>query len=315
MKLNANLIIVATASCNTDAAFIATTSTRVLSPFSRVGRLQMKRLSKSEMGELVNGTLARTCQTNIDFIAYDLLSSAIYSSDYLGLGLEQPKHTSTSRKKRRKQAKRSYNPDDTSSSDQITTHKRSISLDHSPTISLQTQLDYARKGHAVLRSFLPSSTTESLRSELLPYIKSHELQAWRQKVEVQLGDSSDSYQRQNARSIAQSLITIDDCQDMLESLGLDTRSDLPFMQHFNIWRDVNAKTPVLRTLCLSSYVAQAASILLDAPTVRLYQDSLFHKRPGDGWTPYHSVSGLFVATYLRIAQHHRSSSSNVELYC
>jgi hypothetical protein len=214
--------------------------------------------------------------------------------DYLGLGLNQPTHTSTSRKKRRKEAKRSYNSDDTSS-DQKTTHNCSISLDHSPTISLQTQLDYARKGHAVLRSFIPSSTIESLRSELLPYIKSHELQAWRQKVEVQLADSSDSYQRQNARLIAQSLITIDDCQDMLESLGLDTRSDLPFMQHFNIWRDVNAKTPVVRKLCLSSYMAQAASILLDAPTVRLYQDSLFHKRPGDGWTPYHSVSGLFVA--------------------
>lgn len=134
----------------------------------------------------------------------------------------------------------------------------------------------------MLRSFLPKSTIERLRSELLPYSKSHELEAWRQKVEVQLADSSDSHFRQNARSIAQSLKTVDDCQDMMESLGLEA-SDLPFMQHFNVWRNANALA--VRELCLSSYLAEAASILLDAPTVRLYQDSLFHKRPSDGWTP------------------------------
>jgi hypothetical protein len=158
-----------------------------------------------------------------------------------------------------------------------------------PRITQQTQLDYARRGHAVLRSFLPTHVIHNLRSELLSYVKYNELQAWRQKVEVQLTDSSDSYYRENARFIAQKMKTINECQDMMESLGLEA-SDLPFMQHFNVWRNINADAPMTRELCLSSYMAQSASILLDSPTVRLYQDSVFHKRPGDGWTPYHSVS-------------------------
>lgn len=203
------------------------------------------------------------------------------------MGLEQPAHATISKKKRRKQAKRRNTPKDVVVSKEYSELNEDPFETSVPNISLKTQLNYARKGHAVLRSFLPRSTIDDLRSELLPYSKSHELEAWRQKVEVQLVDSSDSYYRQNASSIAQSLKTIVDCQDMIESLGLEA-TDLPFMQHFNIWRDAKVNSHAVRKLCLSSYMAEAASILLDAPTVRLYQDSLFHKRPGDGWTPYHS---------------------------
>eukprot|EP00586_Coscinodiscus_wailesii_P018804 CAMPEP_0172509058 /NCGR_PEP_ID=MMETSP1066-20121228/217264_1 /TAXON_ID=671091 /ORGANISM="Coscinodiscus wailesii, Strain CCMP2513" /LENGTH=180 /DNA_ID=CAMNT_0013287367 /DNA_START=217 /DNA_END=756 /DNA_ORIENTATION=+ len=35
-------------------------------------------------------------------------------------------------------------------------------------------------------------------------------------------------------------------------------------------------------------MASAAAQLLDVPSVKLYQDSLFHKRQGDGATPWHS---------------------------
>lgn len=205
------------------------------------------------------------------------------------MGLEQPAQSTAPKKRRRQKLKQN-----TKLQSVVPVHSLhdSKTLEHSvPKISLQTQLDYARRGHAVLRLFLPAGTIQNLQSELLPYAKSHELDAWRQKVEVQLADSSDAYYQQNARSLAKSLKTIDDCRDMMESLGMD-RSDLPFMQHFNIWRDENANAPALRNLCLSPYMAQSASILLDSPTVRLYQDSLFHKRPGDGWTPYHSVSAI-----------------------
>jgi hypothetical protein len=105
-------------------------------------------------------------------------------------------------------------------------------------------------------------------------------------VEVQLTDSSDSHYRENASSIASNMKTVEECQDLIESLGLES-TDLPFLQHFNTWRAENATT--VKKLCLSAYLAQSASVLLDTPTVRLYQDSLFHKRRGDGWTPYHSV--------------------------
>lgn len=163
-----------------------------------------------------------------------------------------------------------------------------------PIISLQNQLDYSRYGHAALRSFLPEKLIQQLRTELIPYADSHSLSAWRQKVEVQLTDSTDEYYKENACTIADSLKSVQECQDLLESLGLDPLSgDLPFLQHFNTWRSSPSgsndnKTPTVRKLCLSSYLAQSASILLNAPTIRLYQDSLFHKRIGDGWTPWHS---------------------------
>ena len=78
---------------------------------------------------------------------------------------------------------------------------------------------------------------------------------------------------------------------MLESLGM-ANGDLPFLQFFNTWRAKDSNAPTVRQLCLSPYLAQAASILMDSPTVKLYQDSLFHKRAGDGWTPWHSDSRM-----------------------
>jgi len=164
-------------------------------------------------------------------------------------------------------------------------------MEDPPEISLQTQLDYSRRGHAVLRSFLPETLVRRLRSELVPYAVSHALSGWRQKVEVQLADGPDEHRRKNAPSIADGLESIEECEAFLESLGIDPSSgDLPFLQHFNAWRAPDAANivPTVRGLCLSPYLARAASILLDAPTVRLYQDSLFHKRAGDGWTPWHS---------------------------
>lgn len=160
-----------------------------------------------------------------------------------------------------------------------------------PSISLQTQLDYSRNGHTVLRSFIPQQTIQQLKSEIVPYAKSQALAAWKQKVEVQLADSSDEYYRQNSQSIANSLEDVEACQDMLESLGM-ADGDLPFLQFFNTWRAKDSNTPTVRQLCLSPYLAQAASILMDSKTVKLYQDSLFHKRAGDGWTPWHSDSRM-----------------------
>jgi len=170
--------------------------------------------------------------------------------------------------------------------------KKTTSIEYdlqSPNISLKTQLDYSRNGHAALRSFLPKELIIQLRKELISYTATNALLAWRQKVEVQLADSSDDYYKDNACSIANNLQSIEECQDMLESLGIDTLNDLPFLQHFNTWRaSTNNSTSSVRKLCLSHYMAQTASILLNTPTVRLYQDSLFHKRVGDGPTPWHS---------------------------
>jgi hypothetical protein len=176
-----------------------------------------------------------------------------------------------------------------------------------PEISLRTQLDYARRGHAVLRSFVPRDVIRELRDELTSYASDNELMGWRQKVEVQLAedtswsshddgndnddDGVEERRRGRASTIAMGLETIEDCESYLEGLGLDpSMGDLPFLQHFNAWRspDASRDVPTVRGLCLSPYLGRAASMLLDSNTVRLYQDSLFHKRPGDGWTPWHS---------------------------
>ncbi len=69
---------------------------------------------------------------------------------------------------------------------------------------------------------------------------------------------------------------------MLDGLG---------MGHFNSWREdsksnENNMLVTVGELCLSPHLVRTASVLLDSPKVRLYQDSLFQKRVGvDGWTP------------------------------
>ena len=146
-----------------------------------------------------------------------------------------------------------------------------------PEISLETQLEFSRHGHTVLRSFLPESLIADLRSELVPYAAKHALSAWRQKVEVQLADSTDEYHRNNVRSIVDNLTTAEECQELLESFGIDPfDGDLPFLQHFNIWRSSSSDsdggknltpTTIVRNLCLSPYLAHAASILLDESAI------------------------------------------------
>jgi hypothetical protein len=49
-------------------------------------------------------------------------------------------------------------------------------------IPLQTQLDYARNGHAVLRNFVNSESLETIRKSILKLASDEELGAWRQKV-------------------------------------------------------------------------------------------------------------------------------------
>ncbi len=199
-----------------------------------------------------------------------------------GIGL-QPVQSQSTKATNGQQGKQQQ---DTNINTKVTNHL-SVLNDKTPHISLQQQLDYARNGHTVLPSFISHETIQQLKSEVIPYTHSHRLAAWKQKVEVQLASSSDDYYRENSQSIVDNIDTIESCQDMLESLGIE-RVDLPFLQYFNTWRATDSNTPTVRELCLSPYLAQAASILMDSPTVRLYQDSLFHKRAGDGWTPWHS---------------------------
>lgn len=137
-------------------------------------------------------------------------------------------------------------------------------------INLETQLCYSRNGHVVLRAFLDPLTLKTLRKKILRLAADEELKAWRQKVQV----ASDS------NELAASCLTVEDCKAELRSLGIT--ASLPFLQYFNTWRSL----PEVRDLAYS--LGEAASILLDVPTIRLYQDSIFWKRTADGPTPWHA---------------------------
>lgn len=136
---------------------------------------------------------------------------------------------------------------------------------------LRAQLDYARNGHTVLRDLLDPTELTSLRGELWELGKQRELEAWRQKVEV-AGDSAE---------LAASCRTVKACRKELSRLGVPG-DYLPFLQYFNNWMSL----PAVYRLVVK--LAETAAVLMNVESVRLYQDSLFWKRPGDGPTPWHT---------------------------
>lgn len=149
----------------------------------------------------------------------------------------------------------------------------SSSLVTSNKVGLRTQLDYARNGHAVLRNHIDPDLLQQVRTAVMNYAQNEELKSWRQKVQVAL----------DSPKIAASCKTIEDCQEQLEALGI---VDIPFLQFFNTWRSI----PVVKELAYA--LAESASVLLDVPQVRLYQDSIFWKRAVDGPTPWHVDSKM-----------------------
>ncbi len=150
-----------------------------------------------------------------------------------------------------------------------------------PEISLRTQLDYARNGHGVLRNFITDGEESqnnkrlmNLRKAIVELARDEELKAWVQKVEVAAG------KRKNDKDIVDACRSIEGCQKALQDMGVT--ASLPFLQYFNTWR----KIPAVKDLAIE--LGEAASILLDVPTVRLYQDAVFWKRSQDGPTPWHA---------------------------
>ena len=138
-------------------------------------------------------------------------------------------------------------------------------------MTIQSQLDYARNGHTVLRSYLDPARLRIIRKDIMTHVNHRMLDAWRQKLEV----ASDS------PKLAQSCHTIQDCQEALDRIGVPP-DNLPFLQFFNTWHSLESVKTMTHEL------GQTASVLLDVPCVRLYQDSVFWKRAGDGPTPWHT---------------------------
>jgi len=141
-------------------------------------------------------------------------------------------------------------------------------------LDLETQLCFARNGHAVLRNLFETETIRELHQQLREYSREHELDAWQQKLHVASSGGNGDVR------IKDSCATIQECQRQLRRL-LGDNAPLPFLQYFHTARTL----PTVYALCRR--LAPLAAGLLDVPSVRLYQDALFWKRAADGVTPWH----------------------------
>lgn len=177
-----------------------------------------------------------------------------------------------------------YEPDLASKTTTDSPSFLSTSIPIPPTPSIATQLQYCRKGHAVFRNLIPSQTLCHIKSDLVKYANLQELAAWQQKVEVALSLSKMEVQRRYT--------TIDACRDILQKYSKDGIVQLPFLQHFNTWRSIPSVQKLVTSSPSShggsSPLVHYAKVLMDVSNVKLYQDSLFHKRKNDGPTPWHS---------------------------
>jgi ectoine hydroxylase-related dioxygenase (phytanoyl-CoA dioxygenase family) len=164
--------------------------------------------------------------------------------------------------------------------------------------TLETQLQYARNGHAVLRQLIvptvaaaaaakqheKASWLTRLRATLQLYSQEHALAAWRQKVAV----AAESDPLLARKLLMESCRTIDQCRHHYERLvsggsssSSSSAAPLPFLQYFNTWRTIPAVFELAQSL------AESAAILLNVPSVRLYQDAIFDKHGHHGPTPWH----------------------------
>ena len=138
-------------------------------------------------------------------------------------------------------------------------------------------LSFERRGHALLSGLLSAEEVSQLGPGLLAAHAARRLDALRTGVRCALGDAAlrDDFG-----------VPYDDAAE-LEGLLRDAGAQVPFVQTFNLWRAGCAASR--RLACSPRLVGAAAALLGVAPRhVRLYQDALFEKRPGDSATRWHA---------------------------
>ena len=140
-----------------------------------------------------------------------------------------------------------------------------------PPLPADQLLAFERKGHTITRGLCRREEMADWGKCVRAAFEKDKLLALRQKVRVFLGTEAYEHAR-----------TVEDCEEMLEA-EVDPE-DIPFLQTFNSWR----RYQDLRRLALAPRFAHMAAQLLGVPRVRLYQDSTFLKRDGDGPTNWHS---------------------------
>ncbi|CAM9562288.1 unnamed protein product, partial [Ascophyllum nodosum] len=196
-----------------------------------------------------------------------------------------------------RRSRRRRRPSDDAPGDQPT-HGQEVDLkfleadDYS--VPIQDVLAFERDGHTVTRGVFSERQLEALSPSILAGFEQHEMEALRQKVSVWFGDET-----------ALSLETAPQLRARLKHLAPD---EVPFLQVFNMFRKNGAHQAIIEKLVLSPRLAQIAAQLLGCKRLRLYQDSTFCKRPGDGPTRWHSDLTMapldcndFVTAWLPLA--------------
>lgn len=144
-------------------------------------------------------------------------------------------------------------------------------LVRSTKVSAEDILRYVRKGHIKMPHLLDKDLVVDVMQPMMKDIFAQkELEAMQHLVQVVIGD------------VEASPTTVDDCNNILQQQQEPV--DTPFLQLFNLWRTYDE---VKKIVC-SPRLAEVAAQLMGVSAVRLYQDSLFVKRPGDDATAWHS---------------------------
>lgn len=166
-------------------------------------------------------------------------------------------------------------------------------------------LQYERQGYLADRRLLDAAAVRSLARTLDEVYTQQRLAALRQKVRVLLGEEALAEAEAKAGvgrgggggngGSGASSSSVERLSRRLERMleGLPDGA-VPFLQLFNTWRHAPAVLELLRSPAVAGTAAQllgvdaSSSSAQRQPRVRLYQDSLFVKRAGDGETHWHA---------------------------
>lgn len=136
-------------------------------------------------------------------------------------------------------------------------------------LSTAAILRFERCGHVTQTKVLPSRRVKEIIPAINDAYHAQQVAVYQQKLRVILGADCDPD------------LPLKALQQKVAALP---EGCIPFLQAFNLWRTC----PAVASLACSAEIAGTAAALLGCDRVRLFQDSLFIKRPGDGATHWHS---------------------------
>jgi ectoine hydroxylase-related dioxygenase (phytanoyl-CoA dioxygenase family) len=169
-------------------------------------------------------------------------------------------------------------------------------------MTAQQLLTFERAGYVRTPGLLSRDDVQDLTSSLQCLYKDHEVRAAEQKTRVLCGEEALLKAQLRAGSSPAALL-----REYRRKLDALPEGSVPFFQLFNLWRESEAIARLVRSPKLAGTAAELLGVgTAGRPSrLRLYQDSLFVKRPGDGQTNWHSDlamapldTNLFVTVWL-----------------